>query len=644
MIIDITGGTRALHGGTVVRRSQRSDRRPLARQLIMAVLGIAAALGILGLSVLPARAQSADRIDDLSIAYRVDTAGVLHVKERFVWRFGDSSGRHGINRVLVTREPDADHPDKDIVYKIDNFTASSPDPGVATDVTKITHGNLLDRNRSTTYRIGSPDRTVSTDTATYLLSYDVEGSLRSFQKYDELYWDATGFGNPQIRKLTITARVPGGPQQLECFVGPVRSTTRCDHQDISGDVATFRQQNLPAGEGLTIGVKIKSGLITDNTPQLERKAGLLSAILTPAIFVPLLIFLAIAVGAPIIGWRVAKSRTTDLRYLDLPPGTMPLAGSQGRVGKDDGATQIPVVFTPPKIPVAEAGILVDGQVDVRDTAATLIDLAVKGAIKIEDSGDGPSARLLDPDLAGAPHETVLLTEMFDGQPPGAVADLTARGSLAAAHKAMTTQTREQARLRGWFTKVPKSAGRSIGAGWLGFLVVGGYLAVQSGIGAMIFVLIFPLVSLLITSVLVRRVLKRGQRTPDGRAVCDQVEGFRQYLATAEAEQLQFEEGQDIFSRYLPWAIAFDLADRWQRICQRLVDLGRLPDQTPYWYAGPYHNFNAFNIGFLTGSLATAATPAAPSGGSGGTGFGSGGSSFSGGFAGGGGGGGGSSSW
>ena len=63
-------------------------------------------------------------------------------------------------------------------------------------------------------------------------------------------------------------------------------------------------------------------------------------------------------------------------------------------------------------------------------------------------------------------------------------------------------------------------------------------------------------------------------------MCDQVEGFRKYLATAEADQLRFEEGEDIFSKYLPWAIAFNLADRWAKVCADLVAMGRLPDVVP----------------------------------------------------------------
>ncbi len=233
---------------------------------------------------------------------------------------------------------------------------------------------------------------------------------------------------------------------------------------------------------------------------------------------------------------------------------------------------------------------------------------------------------------------VLLTTLFDGQPPGAVKDLSAQGSLLPAHQAMQQAVRDQVSARGWFTKVPSAkATRSVGFGGIAAIVL-----LAFWIGAWVLWVLLPLLPIIVTIAVIRFKLRRGQRTADGRAVTDQVEGFKTYLATAEADQLRFEEGEDIFSRYLPWAIAFELADRWAKVCGDLVAMGRLPDATPYWYYGSY-NMAAFNTSFLTSSLTSAATPA-PSSGSSGTGFG-GGSSFSGGgFSGGGGGGGGGGSW
>ena len=71
------------------------------------------------------------------------------------------------------------------------------------------------------------------------------------------------------------------------------------------------------------------------------------------------------------------------------------------------------------------------------------------------------------------------------------------------------------------------------------------------VGAWVLLLLIPLLPIIITVAVIRTKLRRGQRTADGRAVCDQVEGFKTYLATAEADQLQFEEGEDIFSKYGP---------------------------------------------------------------------------------------------
>jgi uncharacterized membrane protein len=203
---------------------------------------------------------------------------------------------------------------------------------------------------------------------------------------------------------------------------------------------------------------------------------------------------------------------------------------------------------------------------------------------------------------------------------------------------MRDSVRNQVTARGWFRKVPSAtATSSFGFGAIAFAVFGAF-----ALGAWVLWLLVPLLPIIITVAVIRFKLRRGQRTAEGRAVCDQIEGFRKYLATAEADQLRFEEGEDIFSKYLPWAIIFELADRWAKVCQDLVAMGRLPDATPYWYVGNYQ-ISSFNTGFLTGSLTSAATPA-PSASSSGSGFG-GGSSFSGGgFSGGGGGGGGSGSW
>jgi hypothetical protein len=226
--------------------------------------------------------------------------------------------------------------------------------------------------------------------------------------------------------------------------------------------------------------------------------------------------------------------------------------------------------------VAEAGLLIDGQVDARETAATIIDLAVRGALTVQSDGEHDfRVTLVDSSKASAPHETVLLTNLFDDETPGAERDLALPGSLASAHEQMRDSVRNQVAERGWFRKVPSAAA----TGGLGVALIAIALFATLGLGFWIawarslprvLLLLIPLLPIVITIAVIRAKLKRGQRTAEGRAMCDQVEGFRNYLSTAEAAQLKFEEGEDIFSKYLPWAIIFELADRWAKICGDLV--------------------------------------------------------------------------
>ena len=609
--------------------------RAVAAFLLMVLTALAWAL----LAPTPAYAAD-DQIDSFTINYDMQPSGVLKVKETITWRFGSNSGRHGIQRDLVIREPDPDS-DQDFVYGISNINVTSPDDYVATQFSSKTTESQGGREEELNVRIGDPNQTISAPTATYVISYDVTGAMRSFNGYDEFFWDGPGFGNPLIKDLKITTTVPGGVQDATCFAGPPRSTTPCQTKKFTkGGEATFGQTNVAPGDSVSIGVKIAPGLVADNKPHMEPNGSKLSPAERVGAISLAAVTLLITVGAPIVGMVWWRKNGRDQRYADLAPGTVPLAGQEARVVPNDPDIPVPVAFYPPPIPVAEAGLLIDGQVDSRETAATIIDLAVRGALTVQSyAKDDFQVTLVDPNKAAAPHEMVLLTALFEGEPTGAVKDLSAPGSMASAHEQMRDSVRNQVASRGWFRKVPSAAATS-GFGF-GLIAIG--IFASFAVGFWLLLLLIPLLPIVITLAVIRAKLKRGQRTAEGRAMCDQVEGFRTYLATAEADQLKFEEGEDIFSKYLPWAIIFELADRWAKICGDLVAMGRLPNETPYWYIGNYQ-MAAFNTLFLTSSLTSAATPVASSSGAGGTGFGGGSSFGGGGFSGGGGGGGGSGSW
>jgi uncharacterized membrane protein len=210
--------------------------------------------------------------------------------------------------------------------------------------------------------------------------------------------------------------------------------------------------------------------------------------------------------------------------------------------------------------------------------------------------------------------------------------------------------------RGWFRDSPQRQRRvwqgvgtglvvlGVASGWfLGFRSagtdqVGGIsLGIPSGI--------VLAAGLVLAGLVVRLLGKRmASRTADGSAVLAQSLGFKQYLTTAEANQIRFEEAQAIFSRYLPYAIVFGVADRWARVFNEVAEAaaaaGRSLD-VPTWYVfsgGGFGGFSGIATGMDSFSTTAAGTFTSTPGSSGGSGF------SGGGFSGGGGGGGGSSSW
>ncbi|MEV8371346.1 DUF2207 domain-containing protein [Kribbella sp. NPDC056861] len=598
-------------------------------------------------------AEAGDIVTSMKIDYNVTSNGVLEVTETIDYTFG-GIGRHGIYRNLITREVWADDKSKDQKYEISNIRVKSDD--APDSFTKSTEKKNSQRDESIQIKIGDADKTVGRK-ATYVIRYDVRGALRHFDDHSELYWDATGNGwDAVLQNVTVNVQVPGtGVQQVECFAGP--PDRPCDGKTVTAGKGTFNQSNLVRGKQLTIVAGIQAGVVSNDTPIVVDPPSFLqrSGLTLPGVIGSGLV----SIGAILAAVFYSRNGNKDQRFAGMPPGTFPPNGMNAQPVKDDlSESQIPVAFSPPRIPVAEGGLLIDAKANTTETAATLIDLAVRGGIRIDNTGSEQKAVLLNPAVATVPHEQYLMQGLFPGLQSGSEIVLERRPtgdtSMRQAHDAMIAQLREQIRQRGWYVRMPRAGGGSSFAsgakiacmGMIGIWFFGAGLAgtvigaATGGLGRAVSIVI-PVVAVLVAIGIWFGIRGRGQRNAAGRAVTDQLIGFRTYLATAEADQLKFEEGEDIFSKYLPWAIAFGLADRWQRVCAQLVAAGRItPD--PTWYYGPSYYSSGFAAGNISQTVAnTFDPPPAPAGSGGGGGSSSG---FSGGSSGGGGGGGGGGSW
>jgi uncharacterized membrane protein len=145
------------------------------------------------------------------------------------------------------------------------------------------------------------------------------------------------------------------------------------------------------------------------------------------------------------------------------------------------------------------------------------------------------------------------------------------------------------------------------------------------------------------NVLFHYLLKAPTRA--GRRLIDQIEGFRQFLDVAEREEMNFrnppEKTPELFERFLPYALALGVEQRWM---ERFAGLFVLREERgehyrPVWYHGrgwQVRDLGSFSSSIgnsLSSAVASSSTAPGSSSGSGG-----------GGSSGGGGGGGGGGGW
>lgn len=619
----------------------------------LAVTGVAA-LALLGPLASPAAADADDHVTMLDERITLDTDGTAHVTLDLTFDFGPSEN-HG--PYLTYDVKDRYDDTRDRVLRFTDVRASSATAPAAV-ATEVEDDELV-------IRIGDEDETV-TGEHTYRITYDVVGLVNPADfpfpdgelDHDELYLDVVGGWDVPIDRATMSVTGPADVLKVTCFAGPRGSTDSCDMAEAAGPEARYAASALdPGSSGRSQGdlwsvVAAWPAGTFDTEPLLQERWSLGRAFAVTPWTGGGAVLLA-AVGAGLVVTRVRRTGR-DREYLGLTPGLTPVGGAADHPTGPRRTAPIAVQFTPPTgVHPGQLGTLVDERADVRDVTATIIDLAVRGYLVIQRVADPSDAtgtagagdwRLVrtDKDDAGLlGYEERLLTAIFEGRDDVLLSDL--RTTFSTTLSRVQEQLYEDVTERGWFTGNPESVrGRWVGAG-IGLTVLGIALTVLLATRTHLALLGLPLVAVGI--LVVAMAGSAPARTATGTAVLVQTEGFRRYLATAEADQLRFEEGEDLFSRYLPFAVAFGLTGRWTRVFAELAARG-VDVPVPSWYLGAWgwHGFwasaGAFehDLASFTQEADTAISAPSPST-SGSSGFSSGG-----GFSGGGIGGGGGGSW
>ncbi len=592
---------------------------------------VAAVAALLLLPATPAAADddhSSWRIRSYDVVATVDAeGGVTHVQLDLAFDFGGDPG-HGPYVTLPLRQEIDGDPDHWRMLDVTVGEVSSPSGADDTVETREESGNLL-------IRIGSEGRTF-TGVQRYRINYAIRGLIATNQAQsglDEFNWNVVGTGwEVPIDQVTASVTGPAAVQRVACFTGDWFREPCPAEQD--GHTAGFTASGLGEGDPVQIVAGFPAGTFTSAEPRFTTRfhignmfpvtpvTGGLTAVLT-------------ALG---LGWLFRRTRrgARDQVYLGLTPGMTPAAGQQVSIGEGTARAPVAVQFHPPaNARPGELGVLTDHTADNTDITATMMDLAVRGYLKIEQTGrkDWTFTKLSTANgLVG--YERHLFDGLFG---KGSVVETDDLKDSSYADLLTGTRSRLYDRVTKelhWFTRNPSTVRVLAVMGGIGLVVAGAVLGIGLGFVG------FGLIGLagVLTGIGVLIASNRfGARTADGSAVLAQTKGFELYLSTAEADQIRFEEGIDVFSRYLPYAVIFGVAERWTKVFAELEAQGRYTPTATGWYVG-YGHGTMLGSDFVSSmdrlsSQMTSSLQHATAASSGGSGF-----SGGGGFGGGGGGG------
>jgi uncharacterized membrane protein len=543
---------------------------------------------------------------DSNVVINLD--GTIDVKETIVYDFGYLQ-KHGIYRDILMIKTNQDGKK----YKLDfsNFSVADENEN-SYDFTTSTINEETKR-----LKIGDANKLI-TGIHTYVISYKVSGALTYFSDHDELYWNVTGNGwTVPIAVSTSEVGTPPGIKKEDvksiCYTGVYGSKeSLCSNELLSlpdrTKIITKRNSSLLSGEGLSVVVSFPKGVV---------------AVLEAKEFVP---FEETLLGKVVMGLMGLMGL---IWYFILP---FYIIYRWIRYGRDPKSTVGITTswFDPPKtidgkrfMTPGEVGTLEDETVDMKDISATIVDLARRGYLVIDERKKSDFyliIKTLDPRFHGddktrtkdvlLTYEQMILDKFFGDKTEIRIKDQELSSEVAQIKSEMYKQVVEDK----LFDKNPETTRT-------GYYVLAGIALFTGNF------------FLAIVAFLFGRVMPR--KTVYGVEAKNVAFSLKNFL-TSQKRQLEFQANkQMMFERLLPFAVAFGVEKIWAK---RFENLNLTQ---PNWYHSysstnfsTYLLVNSLNNSFR--SITTASTPTRSS-----TGHSSG---FSGGFSGGGGGGGGGGSW
>ena len=487
----------------------------------------------------------AESIKTYDVIVRLKTNGTVSVSEEIQYDFGTLE-KHGIFRKIPLVNQDGP--------KIHIKTVSINDEDRNTyEYTEKRSGDVLE------YKIVDPDAMV-TGGKTYWINYNVSNVIRHFEDHEEFYWNAIGtewtvpIGVATVR-IEMPEEIPTTSATAYCYTGSSGNTIKdCSITTEDHSFIITANRSLYGKEGLTIAIALPLNTVSgfavmSRTERIERfiqkYLGVFVALIV-IVFAVLFIFLIVFL------------RTRQRMYIAIPKELK-------------NKPVIPEYGPPPGFTPFDASVLSDRTFDMEDIGPVIIDLAIKGYLKIRyfdtegwfKKRDYEFIRLKD----GSDLEHFAYQEVFAFLFKIAGPDSVVHNSI----KLSELKNREGKASALTFLLQRKSSQYLDEKGYVIWDRSRNTILTISGIGSFIIIvaaytssIIFLIIGILLIALSSKiKVLKLTQK---GIETVYHLLCFKEFLAMTEKEKYRLlnapELKPELFERFLPYAMVFGMEKQW----------------------------------------------------------------------------------
>ena len=522
------------------------------------LLGVALLLLLtLFVALSPAHAQSKSlewlRLDaDITVMPNGD----LQIAETNVINFTNGSFSFGYRDINMARITD-----------VTNITVEEDGQQLETEVVNTENNTLRIK-----YYFLTP---ASDEQRTFILHYTVVGATRYYEGGDQVFWsvvyaDRNGF---PVRNSTGIVRLPNGATATNAEAYGARADVKGLNESV---VIANALEPIPSGNIFEVRVQFPHGIITGSAPpwqqEFDQQRDYDEKVKPTINLFTLLISALVAIGGPALAIVLYNTKGRDPNV--------------GLVAE--------YLSEPPAIEPGLAGTLIDEKADMQDVIATLVDLARRGVLKMAEAPTSELGGLITTnnwvfsqgekfDQALKPFEARLVSGLGIANGDKSLSGL--RNKFYTNVPKIQSDLYDALVKEGFYNHAPNATRSSYQALAVGIAVLAVIAFCVSTILSVFtdFAICIPF-GLGLTAVVFFIIAgKMPARTRKGAEMMMRVAAFKRYMENVE-KYTDLQASKDLFDKYLPFAIAFNLDRSWMNKFAK-VDAPVPPWYIPMWGPG-----------------------------------------------------------